>query len=393
MTKTRTNALTETRITERTVIAPGVDTVGLRAAIDSIDDGLTLWDADDCLESWNHPIERMFPLVVPLLRVGVSFEDFLRQIVGLGYLDLGDLDAEGFVRHYAEQHLAASGSYELAVGDGRILTVRERRTGNGGTVQIIADSTSAKRREAELHQAKDNAEAANRSKSTFLANMSHELRTPLNAIIGFSDLVMSEAFGPLGSPKYQEYAADINNSGAHLLQVINYILDLSRVEAGRYELRRERLRPKELIDEVLRVLSVSVSQADIELVVNAPANLPLASLDRRAIRQVLLNLVSNSMKFTLAGGTITIAASADARLLTLAVGDTGIGIPKDDLPRLANPFEQVANSMTKSHEGSGLGLAISRELVRLHGGTFTIESEVGVGTTVTLSLPLDPAQH
>jgi two-component system, cell cycle sensor histidine kinase PleC len=228
MTKTRTNALTETRTAERAAIAPGIDSVGLRAAIDSIDDGLTLWDADDRLESWNRPTEKMFPRIVPLLRVGATFEEFLRKVVAQGYLELGDLDAEGFVRHYVAQHLAASGSYELAVGDGRILTVRERRTGNGGTVQIIADSTSVKRREAELRQAKDNAEAANRSKSTFLANMSHELRTPLNAIIGFSDLLMSEAFGPLGSAKYQEYAADINNSGSHLLQLINYILDLSR---------------------------------------------------------------------------------------------------------------------------------------------------------------------
>jgi len=361
---------------------------GLHDAVESIDDSLTLWDPGDRLVLWNQRFAAMFPELVQELAPGLAFEDLLTALIEHDCFDLGDLDAASFRRHYLAQHRATAGSYDIALNDGRILLVRDRRTSDGGIVQLLADNTLQKRREAELRSAKEKAEAANRSKSSFLANMSHELRTPLNAIIGFSDILKAESFGPLGTPRYQEYAADINASGAHLLQLINYILDLARVEAGRYELRREKLNPADLMDEVLRVIALTAADSGINLVVDVPQQLPTIELDRRAIRQVLLNLLSNAVKFTARAGTVTVSTTADAQDLTFTVADTGIGIPAADLPRLTNPFEQVDNELSKSHQGSGLGLAISKELVRLHGGELSIRSEVDVGTTVTVRLPL-----
>jgi PAS domain S-box-containing protein len=256
--------------------------------------------------------------------------------------------------------------------------------GREHAIAIIRDLS----READLRTAKETAEAANRSKSSFLANMSHELRTPLNAIIGFAEVLTGELLGPLGAPKYLEYARDIKESGDHLLQLINHILDLSRIEVGRYELRKESVVGEDLVKDALRFVALSAQAARVNLHHEADGSLTPARLDRRAIRQVLLNLLSNAIKFTPAGGTITVSTRCDADSLDIAVADTGIGIPKSELGRLGKPFEQVANPLTRDHKGSGLGLAISKALVEMHGGTLRIESAAGKGTTVRLKLPL-----
>jgi two-component system, cell cycle sensor histidine kinase PleC len=233
---------------------------------------------------------------------------------------------------------------------------------------------------------KTRAEAANRSKSEFLANMSHELRTPLNAIIGFSEIMQAQMFGPIGSEKYSEYARDIHRSGQFLLDVINDILDMSKIEAGRMQLEPEILQLEGVVDEVMRLVGPRAFEGRVSIEREIPKTLSLLA-DKRALKQVLINLLSNAVKFTPEGGQVVISAKEDGSLTSISIVDTGIGIPVRDIEKLGRPFEQVENQFTKSKGGSGLGLAISKSFVELHGGTLSIKSAVGQGTNVTFMLP------
>ncbi|PKQ00562.1 MAG: hypothetical protein CVT73_24630, partial [Alphaproteobacteria bacterium HGW-Alphaproteobacteria-12] len=225
------------------------------------------------------------------------------------------------------------------------------------------------------------------SKSEFLANMSHELRTPLNAIIGFSEIMGSGLFGELGSPKYKEYATDIHASGTHLLELINDILDMSKIEAGRMTLEAQPLDVAEVTEESLRLVSGRADLAKVTIENELP-QLPAVNADKRAVKQVLLNLLSNAVKFTPPGGSIHLKGGTKDGFVSIAVEDTGIGIPASAMPKIGRPFEQVESQHSKKHKGTGLGLALSRSLVELHGGTLTLESTEGVGTTVSFTLPV-----
>ncbi len=312
-------------------------------------------------------------------------------------------------------------TYERQLADGRWLQVNELRTRDGGTVSVGTDITQLK-----LHQEKlvdserrlmatihdlslarkaeesrvselaelnrkymretERAEAANRAKSEFLANMSHELRTPLNAIIGFSELMQSALFGPLGSEKYGEYVRDIHSSGSYLLGVINDILDMSKIEAGQFSIDREEIDLGPLVSEAVRVLSLQAAEKNIRIDHQIGKAMTLYA-DRRAIKQIAINLLSNAVKFTGEGGHISLRARNVAGAVTLTIEDNGCGIPKDALKKLGRPFEQVENQFSKSHTGSGLGLAISRSLAHLHGGALKIRSNEGVGTIVSVRFP------
>jgi len=219
--------------------------------------------------------------------------------------------------------------------------------------------------------------------------MSHELRTPLNAIIGFSEIMESNMFGPLGSEKYHEYCKDIRSSGEYLLDVINDILDMSKIEAGRIRLDFEDLELDHLLSEAMRVVAARAGEKQLALNARISPNLRLRA-DRRALKQIALNLLSNAVKFTPAGGRVTVRGRAADGCIILGIADSGIGIAKDALTRLGRPFEQVESQLTKSHQGSGLGLAISKSLVELHGGRMRIRSSLGKGTLVVVRLPLDP---
>jgi signal transduction histidine kinase len=243
-----------------------------------------------------------------------------------------------------------------------------------------------------LRLAKEKAEAASRAKSDFLATMSHELRTPLNAIIGFSEMMVREVLGPLGNAQYRAYVADIHDSGTHLLQIINDILDLSKAEAGKLELHEEVFDLRDSVHSVRQLISAGISEGGLSDSVELPADLPLLRADERKTKQVLLNLVSNAVKFTLSGGHIDIAGRYDPKAgLTLTVSDTGIGIAPDDLARVLAPFEQVDSSFSRSHQGTGLGLPLVKAIIELHGGNLALESEVGVGTRVSVTFPPDRA--
>jgi PAS domain S-box-containing protein len=256
-----------------------------------------------------------------------------------------------------------------------------------GGVLLISfwrDISGRKAAEARLVEAAEEAQAASLSKSHFLANMSHELRTPLNAIIGFADILKDEILGPLGAPKYREYVRDIAESGAHLLQLVNDILDLSRIESGRYQLTLQPLNLGEIAVSVERQFEVLAQQKRIRFVNSIGHDLPPISGDHRALRQVLYNLVSNAIKFTREGGEVSLSAAWRRDVIELAVTDTGIGIPKEALPRLGRPFEQVETSYARTHGGTGLGLAITKKLIGLHSGSLIVESELGVGSTFTV---------
>jgi two-component system cell cycle sensor histidine kinase PleC len=317
--------------------------------------------------------------------------------------------------------------FEAQLEDERWLHISERRTKDGGFVSVGTDITALKRHEEKLMESekrlmatvadlrnsqqtlerqaqqlaylaekygeqKRRAEDANQAKSEFLANMSHELRTPLNAIIGFSEIMESGMFGPLGAEKYHEYCRDIRESGNYLLDVINDILDMSKIEAGRTRLDLELVELEHILTDAMRVLAGRAEEKRLVLKLEIPGPIPLKA-DRRAVKQIVLNLLSNAVKFTPDGGRVTVRGRMAGDAVMIAIEDTGIGIPKDALANLGKPFEQVESQLTKSHQGSGLGLAIAKSLVELHGGSMRIRSTPGVGTVVLLRLPIDGKPH
>lgn len=272
-------------------------------------------------------------------------------------------------------------------------TMRAVREPDGSLKEIIGmtrDMSERKKHEIELMDARERAEAANRTKSRFLANMSHELRTPLNAIIGFSDMLKLEMFGKLGNPRYLEYAQLINESGGLLLDLISDILDMSKIEAGKYDLHRELVNVEEIIEQALKLVHGRAETNGLTLLVRVSPDVAALSLfaDSRALKQILLNLLSNAVKFTPAGGQIVVGAVPVDGAICFRVEDTGRGIAKDHIPRLARAFEQVSSDAELSKQGTGLGLALVRSLAELHGGSIKIESELGKGTCVSVNLPV-----
>jgi signal transduction histidine kinase len=247
-----------------------------------------------------------------------------------------------------------------------------------------------RRAKEDAEAARGLAEAASQAKSEFLATMSHELRTPLNAVIGFSQIMMTETLGPIGSTQYRDYAKDIHDSGVHLLEIINDILDLSKAEAGKLELDEDWVDVGDAVSAACRLIGPRAERAQLSVVERIPANLPPLWADERKLKQILLNLVSNSVKFTPAGGRVEVSASIEpVNGLSILVQDTGIGIPSSDLQRVLEPFVQVENSLTRSYQGSGLGLPLAAKMTELHGGKLSIASQLGRGTLVRLAFPAE----
>ncbi|HXX09054.1 MAG TPA: ATP-binding protein [Pseudolabrys sp.] len=391
-------------LVEKTVAAD----MRLRDAIETIPEAFVLWDADNRLVLCNSNFQELHNLPDESIVVGASYE----SVVAAG--------SKPVVRNKivtAGPSIPGARTFEAQLEDGRWLHISERRTKDGGYVSVGTDITALKTHEEKLvdsekrliasvadlrisqqrtaelaekyAEEKTRAEEANQAKSKFLANMSHELRTPLNAIIGFSEIMESGMFGPLGADKYHEYCSDIRDSGQYLLDVINDILDMSKIEAGRIRLDFEDLSLDALLNEATRVVGARALDKQLELKARISPELRLRA-DRRALKQVVLNLLSNAVKFTPVGGRVTVRGRATNHCITLAIADTGIGIAKDALARLGRPFEQVESQLTKSHQGSGLGLAISKSLVELHGGRMRIRSTLGKGTLVVVRLPLEP---
>jgi cell cycle sensor histidine kinase DivJ len=255
-------------------------------------------------------------------------------------------------------------------------------------VVVIRDVTERKNQEQALDRARADAEQADAAKTRFLATMSHELRTPLNAIIGFSEMIVQEDALRLDAPRRKEYAQLINDSGQHLLSVVNGILNMSKMESGNFEISPEPFAPRAALVNCCNLLALKARDNGIDLVIRVPEDIPVMTGDPRAFKQIALNLVSNAIKFTERGGVVTVAAGAEGSRLLLRVTDTGVGISADDLKRLGDPFFQAGNTYQRRHEGTGLGLSIVKSLVGLHGGDLTVQSKIAEGTTVTVALPL-----
>lgn len=386
----------------------------LHDSIENLSEAFVLWDNRNRLVMCNTKFQQLHGLDPELAIPGTPHEELMRNTtISLAATEMlpGPDDA-------------GSRSYEVQLKDGRWLQINERRTRDGGYVSVGNDITAIKRHEAKLIdsearlratvadlkssrktlelQAKqledlaDNlarekarAEQASQAKSDFLANMSHELRTPLNAVIGFSDIMLNEMFGELGSEKYHEYCRDIHDSGTFLLGVINDILDMSKIEAGRLNLDYEEIRINDIIEETLRIIAREAEQKNITIKDELMSDLTIHA-DRRAVKQILLNLLSNAVKFSRQDGMVFVRARFVSKCLRISIEDKGIGISREDLARLGRPFEQAQNQLTRNHKGSGLGLAISRSLAEMHGGALKIRSHANKGTIVSLQLPLKP---
>ncbi|WP_273717604.1 MULTISPECIES: PAS domain-containing sensor histidine kinase [Bartonella] len=382
----------------------------IRDAIENISESFVLWDAEGRLVMSNSKFCEYAAIPKQILQSGIQ-----RATV------------EAMARPaLSEYPLKDDGTGNLTsirqTADGCWLKINERRTQDGGLVCIGTDISelkqqqekfedserrlfsfiqelkrtrgSAQQRATEVEKLnkslkaeKERAESANKAKSEFLANMSHELRTPLNAILGFSDIMLQSTFGPLGSQRYKEYMHDIYNSGTHLLTLINDILDMSKIEAGRFTLDCKNTDLEPIISEAVRTLTPQAQEKNIAVTTNITPKLH-AEVDGRAMKQIFLNLISNAVKFTPSGGNIDVCAFKKKNNLIFKITDTGVGIPQSAIKKLGQPFEQVENQLTKSHTGSGLGLAISRSLLELHKGKLEITSKEMKGTTVTIIMPI-----
>jgi cell cycle sensor histidine kinase DivJ len=289
---------------------------------------------------------------------------------------------------------AAAAEVRLKRADGAYvwteMRCRPARPVEGKAADIVAvtrDISERKAHERDLIDARDMAEQANKAKSRFLANMSHELRTPLNAIIGFSEVMTHEMFGPVGAPRYLEYSRLIHESGGHLLELINGILDMSKIEAGKFDLSEENFDLEDVAGQALRFVKIPADRKGVGLAMTVPTECRHVFADKRAVKQILVNLLTNAVKFTPRGGTVTLAVARGDMGIEIAVADTGVGIAEDDLKRLGQPFEQAEGAHVRTQEGTGLGLALVKALAAMHGGEARIESRLGEGTRVAVRLP------
>jgi cell cycle sensor histidine kinase DivJ len=264
----------------------------------------------------------------------------------------------------------------------------EQATADAEVVAVMRDVTDRKIQEQALDLARTAAEQADASKTRFLATMSHELRTPLNAIIGFSEMIVQEDVLMIDAARRKEYAQLINDSGQHLLSVVNGILDMSKMESGNFDISPEPFAPRAALVNCCNLLALKARENGVDLVTRAPDDLPVMTGDPRAFKQIVLNLVANAVKFTERGGNVTVSASVEGPRLILRVTDTGVGIAADDLKRIGDPFFQAGKTYQRKHEGTGLGLSIVKGLVGLHHGEINVQSKIGEGTTVIVVLPL-----
>ena len=357
----------------------------LTQAIENIPVGIALFDGDDRLVFCNNRYAELMDVMADILKPGVTFEEMIRTIVDRQPVKDARGREEEFIRERVELHRNPTGPIDIRRED-KWLMANETRLPDGGIFTIISDVTEQKQAEEDRRKALVEAEQANRTKSEFLAAMSHDLRTPLNAILGFADILSGQYFGPI-SDKYQEYATDIHSSGEHLLALVNDILDLSTIEAGKQSVVKEKLSTEEIVTECERIVEDKARSNGIDLVTEFPKDLPPLYADRRAVKQILLNLLSNAVKFTPQGGKITVSVKASKKNTTLKVADTGMGIPADKLLGLTDPFTRAERDPYLAEQGWGLGLTITKSLVELHDGTLDIKSTLGKGTTVTVTLP------
>lgn len=393
------------------------------AAIESTADGFAVWDQADRLVLHNRVFARIHRATSDRLTPGTTFRTFITETAQSDVFDDGG-EQDDWITRRMDKHSLPVGQSTLRHRDGRWFLMRDRHTREGGRVTVYTDITELKERERQLIERgrtlqytvqelemnrakledqasnlvdvaeqldyqKEAAERANESKTSFLRNMSHELRTPLNSIIGFSEVLEQELFGRLGNDRYIDYAKMIHTSGDHLLTLINQILDLSKIEAGRYELIHQPFDLREVLEDCRDLLATQAKAGNITIDIAMPEDDLEVDADHTAVRQSVLNLMSNAIKFTTEGGSVTATLEKVDDMARFTVSDTGIGIAPNDLRRVLIPFEQVDSAFAATKQGTGLGLPIVKSLIELHGGSIDIASVLGKGTTVTIWLPIE----
>ena len=381
----------------------------LRDAIESINEGFCLFDKNGQLVMFNEQFRAMYPKSAPAIYHGVSMMEMLRYSAASG--ELGSIEdpvqfAQEVRRNY---ELNPEIRYQRRLADGRWILVSQRRTSDGGYVGLRTDITSVKENEAalqsatdelerknaalstladELRQARISADESNRAKSRFLAHMSHELRTPLNSIIGFADILRAGLFGPVEPERYRDYVELIHNSGALLLSLINDILDMSKIEAGKMELSIQPLETAALAESCRSMVIGMARESSVAVKVEIEPDCGEVHADERAAKQMIINLMSNAVKFTPAGGVVTLHfRNLETRGVAITVEDTGIGMTPQELTKAMLPFGQVDSELSRQRKGTGIGLTLVKSLVELHGGTLDLTSQKGKGTTATITLP------
>jgi two-component system cell cycle sensor histidine kinase PleC len=380
-----------------------------RTALDAHPGPFALWDSRKRLTHWNAAFARVFNLDKDVAQSGASYDLVMAELAKFVRVErpLGD-DAN------AREMLLLSDTWIRLV---------DRRTSSDGLITVGVDISALKRQEAGLQrserrlrtmveelqrakgqaqelaekysEAKAKAERASQAKGAFLSNMSHELRTPLNHINGFAEMMANQIYGPLGSERYKEYAEDIVQAAKHLEEMINDILDMSKFEAGKMRLSAARIDPVDAVDGAVKLARRRAADREVALLFDPDDDVPDITGDHRAIKQMTFNLITNSIKFTDPGGEIRVTVTEEDGWVVIRVKDTGIGISSEDLPRLAQPFEQVTTPEAKDRNvrGTGLGLALTKSFAEMHGGKMTIESELGVGTEVSIYLPIARASQ
>jgi len=361
----------------------------LQSTVENIGEGLSVFDSQGRLIGWNFRFCELLDLPADLA-VGATLRDILMHQATRG--DFGGDDPEAEVARRLDLfYRDVPTTKERLSPPGRTLQIRRRAMPNGAVISIYSDVTEIKASERRLIEARSQAEAANRAKGDFLANMSHELRTPLNAIIGFSEVISNELFGPINNEKYLEYIRDIHTSSLHLLSIINDVLDMSKIEARKVELSKEVVQIQSVIGEVMRMVHERARSRDIELTALLPDEDVEIWADERSMKQIFLNLLSNAIKFSKDGGQIYVRIVADQPdVAVLEIEDHGIGMSEEEQERALQPFGQAKPATTRNYGGTGLGLPITKGLVEAHGGTLTIDSRAGDGTSVRIVLPRQP---
>jgi PAS domain S-box-containing protein len=418
LTDGRVLQITERRTSDGGIVGIWTDVTALRLAerrlndaIANINEGFVLLDAEMNYALFNDEFLRLYPKMAPHVKVGARFEDALRAGIAAGeYPDIETPEqADAFVAEWSGRYRdPAAYQGEGAFADGRWVLIGHHGTSDGGCVNVYTDITALKQREADLVSAKQRLESqaielialtedlrnarqvadmANVRKSRFLADMSHELRTPLNGILGFAEIIKEEMFGEITPTQYREYAADIYASGSHLLRLINDLLDLSKIEAERMTLSIDAIETSVVVVQTVRLVENLARERDVHLDASDIASCPVLHADERQARQILLNLLSNAIKFTPDGGSVTLRCADDGEMAVITVKDTGIGMTEAEVKKAMERFGQAEASYSKKTLGTGLGLPLVDGLVKLHGGSLTIESAKNVGTTVTIRLP------
>jgi signal transduction histidine kinase len=363
----------------------------LQNTFDNIDEGLSVFDAAGRLVARNSRFCALLGLP-PEMPFGTPLGEILMRQAFRG--DFGDVDPSTEIPRRLEQfYREVPTTKERVTPAGRILQIRRSAMPDGAILSIYSDVTDIRAGERKLLRARSQAEAANHSKSEFLANMSHELRTPLNAIIGFSEVISQELFGPIGNDKYLEYIKDVHSSSLHLLSIINDVLDMSKIEAGKLELAKQMVALQDVLGDVVRIVHERASCRGIELVPLSVDDPVVVWADERAMKQIFLNLLSNAIKFSKDGAQIYVRVSSrQAGCAAIEVEDHGIGMNEEEQQRAVQPFGQAKPATTGNYGGTGLGLPITKGLVEAHGGTLSIFSRAGEGTTVRVVLPTQEAQ-